>query len=70
MAQVPCNECQFSILQLSPEVLNTLLKDHTLSSETQQVNIFWATDDYADRGDGYRLKHVCRTAINQNQTTI
>ena len=54
MAQVPCNECQSSILQLSPEVLNTLLKDHTLSSETQQVNIFWATDDYADRGDGYR----------------
>lgn len=41
------------IFELSPELLNTLLKDHTLSSETEQVNIFWATDNYADRGEGY-----------------
>lgn len=42
------------IFALSPEVLNTLLKDHTLSSDTEQVNIFWATDNYADRGKGYQ----------------
>ena len=42
------------ILELSPELLNTLLKDHTLSTEDKQVNIFWATDDYADRGEGFQ----------------
>ncbi len=42
------------IFSLSPDLLNTLLKDHTLSSKTQQVNIFWATDNYASRGAGYQ----------------
>lgn len=42
------------IFELSPELLNTLLKDHTLSTEERQVNIFWATDNYAGRGEGYR----------------
>lgn len=42
------------ILELSPELLNTLLKDHTLSTDTEQVNIFWATDNYAHRGEGYQ----------------
>lgn len=42
------------IIELSPELLNTLLKDHTLSSDTEHVNIFWATDNYADRGKGYQ----------------
>ena len=42
------------ILELSPEVLNTLLKDHTLSTEDKQVNIFWATNNYADRGEGFQ----------------
>ncbi len=42
------------IYELSPELLNALLKDHTLSTDEQQVNIFWATDNYADRGDGYK----------------
>ncbi|MBO4994750.1 MAG: restriction endonuclease subunit M [Muribaculaceae bacterium] len=42
------------IFELSPELLNVLLKDHTLSSDTEQINIFWATDNYADRGDGYQ----------------
>ena len=42
------------IFELSPELLNTLLKDHTLSTDTEQVNIFWATDNYADRGEGYQ----------------
>lgn len=38
------------ILALSPELLSALLKDHTT-----QGNIFWATDDYTDRGDGYQF---------------
>lgn len=38
------------VLRQYPEVLEMLLKDHT----TQQ-NIFWATDSYADRGDGYQF---------------
>lgn len=42
------------IFELSPELLNTLLKDHTLSTDTEQVNIFWATDNYADGGKGYQ----------------
>ncbi|MDE5903130.1 MAG: restriction endonuclease subunit M, partial [Muribaculaceae bacterium] len=42
------------ILRLSPELLNALLKDHTLSTDEQQVNIFWATDNYADRGEGFQ----------------
>lgn len=42
------------IYSLSPQLLNTLLKDHTLSTEGNQVNIFWATDDYAARGHGYQ----------------
>ena len=39
------------VLKQYPEVLEMLLKDHT----TQQ-NIYWATDSYADRGEGYQLK--------------
>ena len=42
------------IFELSPELLTTLLKDHTLSSPERQVNIFWATDNYAHRGAGYQ----------------
>ena len=42
------------VLALSPELLNTLLKDHTLSTENQQANIFWATDNYAHLGEGYQ----------------
>lgn len=38
-----------SIFQLSPELLNTLLKDHTTT-----CNIFWATSDYEHLGDGYQ----------------
>ena len=42
------------IFALSPELLTTLLKDHTLSpKEGPQVNIFWATDNYEHLGDGY-----------------
>lgn len=42
------------IFELSPELLNALLKDRTLSSDDEQVNIFWATNSYADRGNGYQ----------------
>lgn len=42
------------IFELSPELLTVLLKDHTLSTLERQVNIFWATDNYADRGAGYQ----------------
>lgn len=42
------------ILELSPELLNTLLKDHTTSTKDKQVNIFWGTDNYAHRGAGYQ----------------
>lgn len=38
------------ILNLSPEILAILLKDHTT-----QGNIFWATDNYSHLGDGYRF---------------
>lgn len=38
------------ILATSPELLATLLKDHTT-----QGNIFWATDNYAWRGTGYQF---------------
>ena len=50
--QVDINE--IDIFEFSPELLPALLKDHTLSTQEQQVNIFWATDDYAERGVGYQ----------------
>lgn len=62
------------IFELSPELLNTLLKDHTLSTDTEQVNIFWATDSYADRGDGYqygdKIKIEAMTAQKIEQTKL
>lgn len=67
-SQVDINENE--IFELSPELLNMLLKDHTLSSGTEQVNIFWATDDYAERGKGYmyddQIKIESITGINNN----
>lgn len=39
-----------NIPTLSPDLLASLLKDHTTQS-----NIFWATDNYSDRGDGYQF---------------
>lgn len=42
------------IFELSPDLLTALLKDNTLSTEEQQVNIFWATDNYSSRGVGYQ----------------
>ena len=56
MAEVPVDIKENDILKLSPELLNTLLKDHTLSTEDKQVNIFWATDNYSNRGKGFQYK--------------
>ena len=42
------------IFEQSPELLSILLMDRTLSSENCQVNIFWATSNYADLGIGYQ----------------
>lgn len=36
-----------------PELLDALLKDHTMSRDGRQQNIFWATRDYEHLGDGY-----------------
>lgn len=38
------------ILAISPDSLSMLLKDHTT-----QGNIFWATENYAERGEGYQF---------------
>lgn len=42
------------IFEQSPKLLSMLLIDRTLSSENSQVNIFWATNNYADLGVGYQ----------------
>lgn len=42
------------IFKRSPELLSTLLKDQTLSTEDHQVNIFWATNNYTNLGVGYQ----------------
>lgn len=42
--------------KLSPDLLNTLLKDHTTSKEGSQCNIFWATSDYEPLGKGYEYQ--------------
>ncbi len=42
------------IYNISPELLTTLLKDHTTSREGEpQLNIFWATSDYEHLGEDY-----------------
>lgn len=41
------------ILRASPELLATLLKDHTTSRGDDVRNIFWATSDYECLGKGY-----------------
>lgn len=42
------------IFEQSPALLDALLRDCTLSSECEQVNIFWASDIYAGRGENYQ----------------
>lgn len=46
----PIDISENEIVALSPKLLATLLKDHTTKS-----NIFWATDDYSERGTGYQF---------------
>lgn len=41
------------ILGLSPDLMDALLKDHTMSKDRCQRNIFWATSDYESLGKGY-----------------
>lgn len=54
MAELHVDIQENDIYGLSPELLNILLKDRTLSTDEQQVNIFWATNNYADMGVGYQ----------------
>lgn len=43
------------IRRRSPQLLPTLLKDHTMSRlKGVDWNIFWATSDYEHLGDGFR----------------
>lgn len=42
-----------NILRIFPELLSTLLKDHTTSRGDAVRNIFWATSDYEHLGKGY-----------------
>ena len=42
-----------NILQFYPELLSTLLKDHTTSRNDNVRNILWATNDYGHLGAGY-----------------
>lgn len=51
-ARININKEQF--FEFYPELLNSLLKDQTLSKGKEQVNIFWATDCYANLGKGYQ----------------
>jgi hypothetical protein len=42
------------IYAISPDLLHLLLQDHTMSKPDEQVNIFWATDNYASLGKGFQ----------------
>jgi hypothetical protein len=48
------------IYAISPVLLHLLLKDHTKSTSDEQVNIFWATDNYASRGKGFQYDDQIR----------
>ncbi len=54
MIDPPVDQQENDIFELSPQLLDTLLKDHTMSTDECQVNIFWATDSNAYLGDGYQ----------------
>ena len=49
MADINVDINETEIFNIYPEVLDTLLKDHTTGR-----NIFWATDSYAYRGNGFQ----------------
>ena len=54
MATYPVDINETQIFESSPELLDALLRDHTLSNENRHVNIFWATDNYAELGKGFQ----------------
>lgn len=55
MCKTNIDICEDNILRRSPELLKTLLKDHTMSRvKGMDWNIFWATSDYEVLGDGFR----------------
>jgi hypothetical protein len=60
------------IYAISPELLHLLLKDHTKSTSDEQVNIFWATDNYASCGKGFQYDDQirCETITGANGEVI
>lgn len=52
-AKIEVDILEDCIRDLSPDVLNTLLKDNTRSTDYVQANIFWATHDYEALGKNY-----------------
>ncbi len=59
------------IFRLSPELLNTLLKDHTTSEADIQRNIFWATSDYEHLGNEYQYDSpILPSLITENNGHI
>lgn len=48
------------IYAISPQLLHRLLKDHTMSKPGEQVNIFWATDNYSSLGKGFQYNDQIR----------
>lgn len=65
MAENTTDISRNDILAISPDILPVLLKDHTTGR-----NIFWASDNYAERGDGYQFSDPISieaiTGINGN----
>lgn len=57
---------------LYPDAFNLLLKDHTRSTKEEQVNIFWATNDYVHLGNGYEAEAPITTDLitKENGHTI
>lgn len=64
------------ILEYSPDVLDKLLIDHTMSAKvraeandmTKTANIFWATDNYEELGEGYAYRdEITPAAITGNE---
>jgi hypothetical protein len=60
------------IYAISPELLHLLLKDHTMSRPDRQVNIFWATGNYAFRGKGFQYDDpiTCQAITGRNGEVI
>lgn len=62
----PVDISENDILTISPELLAMLLKDHTTKG-----NIFWATDNYAERGVGYQFSdHITIESITGKNSSV